>query len=180
MIPPLIDGGWDTSGLSVRPRATDHMPTSTSFFGNGVGTGSPVWSILSIVSMRVGSDPTTFATVRGWPGTVTKMSVGLPTKLNALVMMYPFGSATRPVDDPTPRRNMTSGPFRPAPQTASDPPLVSMRAMLWATFKAASFMAFSVASLTSWAEAQRPPSRNGGGVMRRIIGKVLLAHGWDF
>src|SRR5215217_5067165 len=69
--------------------AIDHMPTSTSFLGKAGGTGRPVWSILSMVSMRVGSDPTTLATVRGRPGTVTKMSVGLPTKLNVLVMMYP-------------------------------------------------------------------------------------------
>src|SRR5215208_5315183 len=105
-IPPLMDGGWDRSGFRVRPRAIDHMPTSTSFLGKAGGTGRLDWSILSMVSIRVGSDPITLATVRGRPGAVTKMSVGLPTKLKVLVMMYPAGSATKPVEAPTPRRNM--------------------------------------------------------------------------
>src|SRR5688500_4152261 len=167
-IPPLMDGIWARSGLRVRPMAIDHMPTSTSFFGKAGGTGRPVWSILSMVSMRVGSDPTTLATVRGRPGTVTKMSVGLPTKLNVLVMTYPSGWATRPVEAPTPRRNMTSGPLRPAPQMASAPPDVSMRTTDGATLAAAACMAFSVASLTSWANAGRAKRAMAGRVRRSM------------
>ena len=85
-MPPLIEGAVSIRGSVCGP-AIDHMPTSTSFFGNAVGTGKPVCSILSSVSMRVESVPTTLATTRGLPGTVTKMSVGLPMKLNELVMM---------------------------------------------------------------------------------------------
>src|SRR4051794_36633295 len=175
-IPPLIDGGCDGSGSSVRPTAIDHMPTSTSFLGKAGGTGSPVWSILSMVSMRVGSDPTTLATVRGRPGAVTKMSVGLPTKLKVLVRMYPSGSTTSPVEAPTPRRNMTSGPLRPDPQMASAPPDVSIRTTDGATLAAAAFMAFSVASLTSWALAPAATRSNRGRVRRVIRGSHHRGH----
>ena len=46
-MPTLIDGGWSVSGSSVRPSASAHWPTSTSFFGNAAGTGRSFASIFS-------------------------------------------------------------------------------------------------------------------------------------
>ena len=88
-MPMLIDGGWSVSGSGVRPSASAHWPTSTSFFGNAAGTGRSFGTsdLDSSVSIRVWSVATTFATSRfGRPGTVTKMSVGLLAKLKELVM----------------------------------------------------------------------------------------------
>ena len=52
MMPALMDGGCSTIGLSVRPRASDHIPTSVSFLGNASGTTRPFISTLSSVIMR--------------------------------------------------------------------------------------------------------------------------------
>ena len=85
-MPTLVEGKPFGSGAKVRPTATAHCPMTTSFFGTAVGTGRSFASILSNVTKRVASVATTLATVRGRPGMVTKMSVGLLAKLKELVM----------------------------------------------------------------------------------------------
>lgn len=85
MMPRLNEGGCSTLGLRVRPMASDHWPTSISFFGITAGTGSPFRSTFTNEIMRDWSFATTFATMRPLPGIVTKMSVGLLMKLKELV-----------------------------------------------------------------------------------------------
>jgi hypothetical protein len=82
---------------------------------------------------------------------VTKISVGLFSKLNALVMMNPSGLTTNPVVGPVPFRTpgaggAPGGPFLP---TTSAPPAVSILTTIGATFADAAFIAASVASMTS-------------------------------
>src|SRR5262245_30781649 len=85
------------------------------------------------------------------------MSVGLWAKLKELVMTYPSGSTIRPVVGPTPLRmpGPVGGPafFPPPSGMTSAPPAVSILTTAGATLAEAVFIAFSVASFTSWARA---------------------------
>src|SRR5437660_7603067 len=85
---PVLTEGDVSSPAQARPRASDHWPTLISFLGVGAGTGKPIASIFSRVSIRVVSVATILATWRSLcPGTETKIADGLLAKLNALEMM---------------------------------------------------------------------------------------------
>ena len=190
-IPAAKDGGWSVFGSTVRPSASAHCPTRASFFGYAAGTGRSFASTFRSVSIRLWSWATTLATSRvGRPGTVTKMSVGLLAKLNELVTTYPSAATTSPVVGPTPRRIGAPGgrPGRAGGETiTSTPPDVSILTTLGATRAVASFIAFSIASLRSAADAgggtrarakvaRNRHGREVGGVMFRPFRFLALWH----
>src|SRR5437764_15231984 len=85
--PKLTDGGLVGLAVSVRPRAIVHWPSKISFLGTYGCTGSPFMAILRSVSRRDLSLATICATNgSAWPGTPTKMRLGLFIKLKALDM----------------------------------------------------------------------------------------------
>ena len=185
MMPTLIDGGWSTSGSSVRPRAIAHWPISHVLLRERRrAPAGPFASIFSSVSIRVWSVATTLATSRsGWPGTVTKMSRRLVGEVEGAGDDVAVGG-----DDEAGGRAdalADAGRRRRARRAAAD----RSRCRRWSRsarrsarpWPTAAFMAFSVASLTSSAarpaaREEQPRRRRPGAAVRRSM-RVIAGSG---
>ena len=156
---------------SVRPSASAHWPTSTSFFGNAVRHRQVLGVHLQerehprlVGGDHLRDEPRRAAgdgdeDVRRLVGEVERAGDDVPVRRRRSGRW----SARCPCGRPAPAR--PAAPFFGPSVTSSAPPAVSIFTTVGATFADAAFMAFSVASFTSGfgcagrGDHERPPRR---------------------